>query len=271
MTEIFGGGVTISRQAPRPVALVLVGLVFMAAYSAGQPGTRPSRVEALPVSTSLSASSTRPSQGQFLVATRRMGDPRFAQTVILLLEHGENGTLGLVINRPTKVKLSEALPEIKERKGRPEFLFMGGPLQVNAISLLLRSKRQRKDALRVLDGVFFSTSAALLKQMTAKERASARLRALAGHAGWAPGQLDRELKRGDWYVLDAQAEEVFREPLEIWSELIRRAEAKWVQGPGTRSVCPADRADPSAFHLPRRLVLHGEMRAARGFGDVLIP
>ncbi len=235
MTETFGESVTISRSALRAVVLVLVCLAVVTASPAKQPWRRALRVEALPASTFLPASSTAPSKGKFLVATPRMQDPRFAQTVVLLVMHDQHGTMGLVTNRRTKVTLSTVLPEIDKRKDHSAFLFAGGPLQMDAISLLLRSEKRRSGAIRLLDGVFFSTSAALLKQMIAKKQAGRRFRVFAGHAGWAPGQLDWELKRGDWYVLDARAEEVFHEPpSEIWSELIRRAEAKWVELPGIR-------------------------------------
>lgn len=183
-----------------------------------------------------------PSQGKFLVSKREMRDPRFAQTVVLLIEHGEKGTMGLVINRRTKLTLSEALPQVESRAGRSEFLFMGGPVQVQAISVLLRSRIQQDESRRILEGIYFSTSASLLKQIIGGAMPDSRFRAFAGYAGWAPRQLDQELMRGDWHVLQAEADDVFHEPpSEIWPELIRRAESKWVRSPEVDPVRIADR------------------------------
>lgn len=183
-----------------------------------------------------------PSQGKFLVSKREMRDPRFAQTVVLLIEHGEKGTMGLVINRRTKLTLSEALPQLESRAGRSEFLFMGGPVQIQAISVLLRSRIQQDGSRRILEGIYFSTSASLLKQIIGGASPGSRFRAFAGYAGWAPRQLDQELMRGDWHVLQAEADDVFHEPpSEIWSELIRRAESKWVRSPEVDPVRIVDR------------------------------
>jgi putative transcriptional regulator len=216
-------------------------LALAAVSSVEQPWAKP--FEDLSTPPFPSASSTKPSRGKFLVAARRMGDPRFAQTVVLLVAHDQHGTVGLVINRRTSMPLSSVLPGIWKRKDPSQLLFVGGPVQMDGISLLLRSGKDRSGAIRLLDGVYFSTSAALLKQMIAKKETAKRLRVFAGYAGWAVGQLDQELTRGDWYVLDARADEVFHEPpSEIWSELIRRAEARWVRLPGT----------PSMLHSARR-------------------
>jgi putative transcriptional regulator len=241
MRGTFERGVTILRPAPRVMVFLLACLALATASSAGQPRMR--RFENLSVSLFPSASPTKPARGKFLVAARQMGDPRFAQTVVLLVAHDQHGTVGIVINRRTSVPLSSVLSGIGKRRDPSQLLFIGGPVQMDGISLLLRSKREQSGAIRLLDGVYFSTSAALLKRMIAKKQTAKRLRVFAGYAGWAVGQLDQELERGDWYVLDARAEEVFHEPpSEIWSELIRRAEARWVRLPGA----------PSMLHLAGR-------------------
>jgi putative transcriptional regulator len=235
MTETFEGSAMILRPVRRLTVFLLACLALAAAPSAGQPGMR--RSESPSASPFPSAFSTKPSRGKFLVAARQMGDPRFAQTVVLLVAHDQHGTMGLVINRRTSVPLSSVLSGIGKGGDPSQLLYVGGPVQMDVISLLVRSERERSGAIRLLDGVYFSTSAALLKQMIAKKQTAKRLRVFAGYAGWAVGQLDQELERGDWYVLDARAEEVFHEPpSEIWSELIRRAEARWVWLPGTPSM-----------------------------------
>lgn len=234
-------GVRVSRWGSRRVTPLLACMILLAT-PANQPWAGPLRDGPSPGSSFLSARSMSPSQGKFLVSKREMRDPRFAQTVVLLIEHGEKGTMGLVINRRTKLTLSEALPQLESRAGRSEFLFMGGPVQVQAISVLLRSKSQQDGSRRVLEGIYFSTSASLLKQIIGGAMPGSRFRAFAGYAGWGPGQLEQELRRGDWHVLQAEADDVFQEPpSEIWPELIRRAESKWVRSPEVAPVHIVDR------------------------------
>ena len=230
-----------SRRGFRSVSRVLACLALMAPFG-NQPWAGPPDDGPPPGSLFLSARAMSPSRGKILVSNREMRDPRFAQTVVLLIKHGENGTMGLVINRRTKLTLSEALPQLERRADRPEFLFMGGPVQLQAISVLLRSKSQQDGSRRVLEGIYFSNNASLLKRIIGGESPGSRFRAFAGYAGWAPGQLDQELKRGDWHVLQAEADDVFREPpSEIWPELIRRAQGEWVRSPDVRPLRIAER------------------------------
>ncbi|MDP3939346.1 MAG: YqgE/AlgH family protein [Deltaproteobacteria bacterium] len=202
----------------------------------------------------VSASGLAPSGGRFLVAARGMRDPRFSETVILLVVHDENGTMGLVINRPTKVPLSKALPQISWPDDPPRYLFLGGPVIPQGVSFLLRSRETPEPALRILDGVFHSGSPALLAETAAGKAPGTEFRVFAGHAGWAPGQLDGELKRGDWRVLEAQAEDVFHEPpSEIWQELVQRAEGEWVRLHGCGPATTCSRPGGSATVLARRI------------------
>lgn len=182
-----------------------------------------------------------PDEGRFLVASRGMRDPRFARTVVLLVSHDENGTMGLVINKRTEIPLDEALPGIAWREGGPRFVNLGGPVLTEGMSFLLRAESAPGPAREIVEGVYHSASLALLTEAAGMKDAASRLRVFAGHAGWAPGQLDAELTRGDWHVLNGGAEDIFHEPpSEIWTEMIQRAEAEWVRLPGgTRSALRA--------------------------------
>ncbi len=171
-----------------------------------------------------------PSKGKFLVASRNLRDPTFSETVVLLTEYNRHGALGLIINRPTEVKLSKVLPEVKGLEARPDILYIGGPVAQRQMSLLIRSTSQPEGAHRVLKNIYVSSSLTVLQRMIDDDAKGERFRAYAGYAGWAPGQLDRELSRGGWHVLQADAETVFdKKPSEIWPELIRRGSAQWVK------------------------------------------
>jgi putative transcriptional regulator len=160
--------------------------------------------------------------GVFLVAAHRLLDPRFSQTVILLTQHGPQGAMGVIINRPTEHRLSDLLPEIEALQGRSDRLFFGGPVGVNAIVVLLQSAEEveLEHTERVFGDVYFSGSPEAFAYIVGREKEGEAIRGYAGYAGWAPGQLEGEIARGDWSILGADASTVFRkEPSTLWKEL----------------------------------------------------
>jgi len=169
-------------------------------------------------------------KGKFLVASRRLIDPNFKETVVLLIDYGQDGAMGLVINRPSEVKLATVFPDIKELKARKDTLYVGGPVAVNQILMLVRTPLVPEASQEVTQDVYISSSWKVLKRLMKNAAEDERFRIFAGYAGWAPNQLEFERARGDWHVLKADAETVFdKEPLDIWQELILRAAVKWVR------------------------------------------
>jgi putative transcriptional regulator len=169
-------------------------------------------------------------KGKFLVAARQLIDPNFRETVVLLVEYGLEGAMGLVINRPSNVTLASVFPDIKELKQRKDIIYVGGPVAVNQILLLIGSKTVPDHATPVSEGVYISSSWKVLERLMKQTGKDEHFRLFAGYAGWAPSQLDFERTRGDWHVLKAEAEMVFSQnPDELWPELIRRATVKWVR------------------------------------------
>ena len=172
-------------------------------------------------------------KGKFLVADRQLVDPNFRETVVLLIDYGLDGAMGLVINRPSSVKLATVFPDIKELEGRADTIYVGGPVAINQILLLVRSERTPEQAELVTDNVYISPSWKMLERLIKKPDKDERFRLFAGYAGWAPDQLDFERSRGDWHVLEAEAEMIFSQnPDELWPELIQRAEVNWVRRQG---------------------------------------
>jgi putative transcriptional regulator len=168
-------------------------------------------------------------KGKFLVAARRLRDPNFYQTIVLLIEYGQDGAMGLVINRPSQVKLATVFPDIKELEQRTDTIYIGGPVAVNQMLLLIRSAKPPEASKQVTEDVFISSSWTALQRLIKNAAKNERFRIFAGYAGWGPKQLDFELARGDWHVLKADAETVFdKKPSEIWQELIDRISVKWV-------------------------------------------
>jgi putative transcriptional regulator len=169
-------------------------------------------------------------KGKFLVASRELIDPNFSETVVLLLEYSRSGAMGVVVNRPTQVRLSTALPEMEGVQDLTDTLFAGGPVARNQILFLIRSGHEPEGSRRVFDDIYVSSSRALLQKMVDGGDSGKTFRLYAGYAGWAPGQLDREVAMGGWHVLQADVATVFEKaPSEIWPELIHRSSALWVR------------------------------------------
>lgn len=164
-------------------------------------------------------------KGKFLVASRDLLDPNFARSVVLLVEYDRDGALGVIINRPTTIPLGDAVPEIESVQRPRDVIFLGGPVAPDRMLILLRTREQPPQSLRVFDRVFASGSVAALR---ASLQRGDGVRAFAGYAGWGPGQLDNEVARGDWLIGPAESDALFAErPDGIWERLIERLSGNW--------------------------------------------
>ena len=161
--------------------------------------------------------------GRLLVASRKMRDPRFAKSVILILRYEEQGALGLIVNQPTVVLLADLLPEVKDLKERGDRVYLGGPVDKNGMMFLLRSDSPPADARRIFADVYVGAGRERFDEVIVQD--GARFRSYVGYAGWAPGQLEGELKREDWHVLPGDADVVFSgAPEGVWDKLIKKTE-----------------------------------------------
>ncbi|HEC16680.1 MAG TPA: YqgE/AlgH family protein [Sedimenticola sp.] len=175
-----------------------------------------------------------PARGLFLVASEKMLSPVFARRVILLVKAGRGGAVGLIINSPTPHSLGDVVPRLKGLKVAASPVFAGGPVEPRRLQVLFRSSGSPPRSEPVLDDVFFSRSEQTLLEQGAGASPSA-LRVFAGYAGWAPGQLERELERGGWHLVSAGSEVLFRERTEgLWRELLpaSAAPSRWVRVEG---------------------------------------
>ncbi len=172
---------------------------------------------------------SEPAPGAFLVAKRALADPRFRGTVILLLEHDDGGSLGVIVNRITGISLAEAVPEWSHLDRRRHFLFFGGPVQMTGLSYLARRGTGAGEARWHLDGIRGGFDATELQWHLEQDFAVEDLRIYFGYAGWGPGQLAAELAREDWYLAEADPDDVFRaDPASLWRELIGRLDPPWI-------------------------------------------
>ena len=162
-----------------------------------------------------------PSKGVFLVANPGLPDPRFRRTVVLLLAHGEDGTMGLIVNKATDIPVSEVLPGLDGSRHKSHVLFFGGPVALNGIIFLTRSGTPPKGTSHVMEDVYFSGDRKVLQHLLGEKKCADELRLYGGHSGWAPGQLDSEIERGNWRLVRADAYTVFeRNPNTAWRYFI---------------------------------------------------
>jgi putative transcriptional regulator len=166
--------------------------------------------------------SVLPAKGKFLVATRSLSDPRFQETVILLIDYNAKGATGLIINRPTNVPLAELLPSVLGLK-KQTVVYYGGPVGGYQMLMLIQSDEKPVESVSVFSNVYVSSSMNTLELLVGDSKKGRRFRIYAGYAGWSPEQLDREVSHGDWFVVFADAKVVFKKKSsEIWRELFLR-------------------------------------------------
>lgn len=165
-------------------------------------------------------------KGALLVASPSLNDPNFHHTVLLLIKHGSEGTLGLVLNRSTNVRLSQVLPNLTALNGTDHRLFAGGPVEPTRLLLLFRLKDPPADARPVIDGLYVGSTLALLERVLTEAKPNEMFRAFAGYAGWAPGQLEFEMLQGSWGVLPLDGVDIFgKDPASLWPESLARLQA----------------------------------------------
>lgn len=168
-----------------------------------------------------------PAPGVFLVARPAIDGGPFWQSVVLLLSHGDEGTLGLIINRATDVPLSEALPDLNGEGAKSLPLHFGGPVALDGLLFLFVADEPPDGVAQVMANVYFSGDRKVLERLvkrSSKRKEESRLKIYLGHAGWAPGQLQGEIARGSWDLVRADVFTVFqKEPEQIWLDLSRGA------------------------------------------------
>jgi putative transcriptional regulator len=166
--------------------------------------------------------------GRLLVATPLLGDPNFRRTVILIVEdEPEEGTLGVVLNRPTEVQVGQVLESWTDLVTGPSVVFRGGPVSPNsALALALARGDDEPLGWRSLEGSNLTSRIGLVDLEAPPELLAdgiASLRVFAGYAGWGPGQIQAEIEEGAWYVLAGEPSDAFlAEPERLWPEVLRR-------------------------------------------------
>lgn len=158
-------------------------------------------------------------RGKLLIASPALEDPNFARAVVLITEHGDDGAMGIVLNRPSEAEVSAVIPDLAPIAG-PEPVFVGGPVQPEALVVLGEFSDPAKAAWIVVSDVGLVSAQAELEDLPEAIR---RGRVYAGFSGWGPGQLEDEIDEDAWIIEAPIPRELFPEdPDTLWSAVLER-------------------------------------------------
>jgi len=157
--------------------------------------------------------------GRFLIASPHLPDPNFAQTVVLMVQHSEEGALGLILDRPSQSQLSEIWTQVDDQPpGIDQPIFLGGPVEGPLMAIHTSIAHAEET---VIEGVYFSSGRDSLLAIVAQSANPYRI--FSGYAGWGGGQLEVEMQVGGWLTLPATEEMIFEsDPTELWKQVVRR-------------------------------------------------
>jgi putative transcriptional regulator len=156
-------------------------------------------------------------QGHLLIASPQLPDPNFARSLVLLIEHNQEGAFGVVVNRPVSKTVQEVWREVGSapcNSRRP--IYLGGPVPGPLLALHDRPSLAEMEA---VPGVYFSAKKHSLDALV--EADDSQYKIFIGHSGWAAGQLENEMRQGSWRVLSATADIVFSTSDELWETVFR--------------------------------------------------
>jgi putative transcriptional regulator len=157
-------------------------------------------------------------EGKFLLASQKLLDQNFVKTVVLMVQHNNQGALGVVVNRPTSKNVQELWREVGDspcESTRP--VHLGGPVSGPIMSVHTSAKLAE---IEIIPGVFFAAKKQHLDELVLQRDRPFKI--FVGHAGWGPGQLEGELEAGAWHILPATAEYVFYEDENLWEQASRQ-------------------------------------------------
>ncbi len=160
-----------------------------------------------------------------LVAKRQLKDKMYGSTILVARPIGNDQHIGFIVNRPTKITLGQLFPRHAPSQKVPDPVFMGGPISAESIFALVETRKHPGGrSVELMPGMFAVFDGKIVDDVI--EHEAARARFVAGLVGWRAGELREEIKRGAWFVLDADPKVVLRKPDGLWEELVRRAELR---------------------------------------------
>jgi putative transcriptional regulator len=155
------------------------------------------------------AGDPKPLTAILLIAREGLPDSSFADSILLVMNNLAPGPVGIIINRPMPVPIARLFPDLKRLAKVRDKVYFGGPVDFGSVWFLFRAATPPAHAIRACDDVYLSADRELLLQLLGRSKPMDGLRIFLGHAGWAPGQLEAEIERGDWTAKRAEMEAIF--------------------------------------------------------------
>jgi len=165
------------------------------------------------------------SDSVILVAKRQLRDKMYGATILVARPIGNDQHIGFIVNRPTKVTLGQLFPRHAPSQKVPDPIYVGGPISAESIFALVETRKHPGGrSVEIMPGMFAVFDGKIVDDVIEHDAGKARF--VAGLVGWRAGELRDEVKRGAWFVLDADPKLVLRKPDGLWEELVRRAEQR---------------------------------------------
>lgn len=163
--------------------------------------------------------------GKLLVAAPGLADPNFARAVVAIANHDDDGALGVILNRPSDSSVAEAVPDLGVAVRGDDTVYVGGPVQPEAIVVLAEFHDPSRAAFVICERVGLVSDETSVESLGG---VTERCRVFAGYAGWGPGQLEIEIDREDWIVEPAAPDDVFAaDAAALWSDVLDRKGGEW--------------------------------------------
>jgi len=158
-------------------------------------------------------------QGQLLISAPGLQDPNFHKTVLLMIQHSDQGALGLILNRPIETTIEEVWSQVSELPCNAEgALYQGGPCP--GPLMVVHTDGTASDT-EIFGGIYFSTDKEGIEQLVVS--ANSPLKFFVNYSGWGPGQLEDEIERGGWLCTPASPDQIFRGDEALWDATLRLA------------------------------------------------
>ena len=172
----------------------------------------------------------RLSRGAVLIAGKNLDDPNFSRTVVLITEYNNIGTTGLIINRPMNMAANKVLPAISQITPEAGKLFIGGPIDINNLQILVETGSQFERSSSLTGDIYLINNPRGFDDLSQHVESGMKVKIFAGYAGWGVGQLESEIIRGDWFIWHADSKIVFsKSPESVWNELIELVTVHWAE------------------------------------------
>jgi putative transcriptional regulator len=172
-----------------------------------------------------SATESKPLTAIFLIAQGIPPESDFADSIVLAMNNLGPAPIGIIVNRPSPIPVSEIFPDLKRLEQVHDKVYFGGPVEIESVWFLVRANKPPAHSVLAIDDVYLSADRDLLRQLLSRDKPMDGLRIFIGHAGWAPGQLESEIDRGAWTLEHADADSIFK----------GKTERPWPQSPGPQA------------------------------------